>query len=85
MDKRSLFYWSREYAKGLNAGQDYDELPNVIAINIVNFDFLDCGNYHSCFHLWEDTEKSFIRKVWFNTPPQICALALFALPTKIWY
>ncbi|MDR1147730.1 MAG: Rpn family recombination-promoting nuclease/putative transposase, partial [Spirochaetaceae bacterium] len=60
MDKRSLFYWSREYAKGLNAGQDYDELPNVIAINIVNFDFLDCGNYHSCFHLWEDTEKSFM-------------------------
>jgi hypothetical protein len=27
----------------------------------------------------------FIRKVWFNTPPQICALALFAPPTKIWY
>jgi predicted transposase/invertase (TIGR01784 family) len=35
MDKRSLFYWSREYSKGIKSGQDYQELPSVIAINIV--------------------------------------------------
>ncbi|MDR2048487.1 MAG: Rpn family recombination-promoting nuclease/putative transposase, partial [Treponema sp.] len=40
MDRRSLFYWSREYSKGLEAGQDYEELPNVIAINIVNFEYI---------------------------------------------
>ncbi|MDR3201219.1 MAG: Rpn family recombination-promoting nuclease/putative transposase [Spirochaetales bacterium] len=60
MDRRSLFYWSREYSKGLTAGQDYRELPNVIAINIINFEFIPMGNFHTSFHLWEDSEKSFM-------------------------
>jgi predicted transposase/invertase (TIGR01784 family) len=34
MDRRSLFYWSLEFSRGLEAGQDYRETPNVIAINI---------------------------------------------------
>jgi predicted transposase/invertase (TIGR01784 family) len=51
MDKRSLFYCSREYVKGIKAGQDYRELPNVIAINIINFEFLPTERFHTCFHL----------------------------------
>jgi predicted transposase/invertase (TIGR01784 family) len=58
MDKRSLFYWSREYSKGLEAGQDYEELPNVIAINIVNFEYIRAEEYHTSFHLWEDRDKT---------------------------
>jgi predicted transposase/invertase (TIGR01784 family) len=58
MDKRSLFYWSREYSRGLKSGQDYEELPNVIAINIINFEFIPKGSFHTSFHLWEDTDKS---------------------------
>jgi predicted transposase/invertase (TIGR01784 family) len=58
MDKRSLFYWSREYSKGLEAGQDYEELPNVIAINIVNFEYIRGEEYHTSFHLWEDRDKN---------------------------
>lgn len=38
MDRRSLFYWSREFASGLDRGGDYSQLANVIAINIVNFE-----------------------------------------------
>jgi predicted transposase/invertase (TIGR01784 family) len=57
MDKRSLFYWSREYTKGIEAGQDYTELPNVVSINIVNFEFLLAGGFHTTFHLWEDQDK----------------------------
>ena len=38
MDRRSLFYWSREFASGLDKGDDYSQLANVIAINIVNFE-----------------------------------------------
>jgi predicted transposase/invertase (TIGR01784 family) len=60
MDKRSLFYWSREYAKGLEAGQDYQELPNVIAVNIVNFEFIRTADYHTSFHLWEDTDREYM-------------------------
>jgi len=58
MDKRSLFYWSEEFSTSLKAGQDYNELPNVIAINILDFNYLDTKNYHSCFHLWDDFEKN---------------------------
>ncbi|MDR2717541.1 MAG: Rpn family recombination-promoting nuclease/putative transposase, partial [Treponema sp.] len=37
MDKRSLYYSSSEFVKGIKSGQDYSELPDVIAINIVDF------------------------------------------------
>jgi predicted transposase/invertase (TIGR01784 family) len=59
MDKRSLFYWSREYVKGIKAGQDYHKLPNVIAINIVNYDFPPVGEVHTCFHLREDLHRDY--------------------------
>jgi len=60
MDRRSLFYWSKVYSESLNEGQDYQELPNVIAINIVDFDYLPGKNFHTCFHMREDTDPSII-------------------------
>jgi predicted transposase/invertase (TIGR01784 family) len=60
MDKRSLFYWSEEFVKSLKAGQDYSELPDVIAINIIDFDYIDTRSFHSCFHLRDDNEKGVI-------------------------
>jgi predicted transposase/invertase (TIGR01784 family) len=60
MDKRSLFYCSREYVKGIKAGQDYKELPNVIAVNIINFEFLPSAKYHTCFHLREDGDRDIV-------------------------
>jgi len=59
-EERSLYYWSREYTRNLNAGQDYKELPKVIVINIVDFDFLNTGNYHTVFRLREDNEHELI-------------------------
>jgi predicted transposase/invertase (TIGR01784 family) len=60
MDKRSLFYWSEEFTNSLKAGQDYSELPDVIAINIVDFDYTDASYFHSCFHLRDDNEREVI-------------------------
>ena len=57
MDRRSLFYWSREYTKHIKAGEDYIDLPNIIAINIVGFECVKSQKFHACFHLWEDTER----------------------------
>jgi predicted transposase/invertase (TIGR01784 family) len=57
MDKRSLFYWSRDFSKSLEKGQNYLELPAVININIVNFEFLDIDDFHASFHLWEDRNR----------------------------
>jgi len=60
IERRSLFYWSRLYIKGLRQGQDYRELPDVAAINIVDFDFPPGGGAHTCFHLREDADRSLI-------------------------
>ena len=60
MDKRSLFYWSEEFVKSLKKGQDYIELPDVIAINIVDFDYINTRSFHSCFHLRDDNERNVI-------------------------
>jgi len=60
MDRRSLFYWSRIYTEGIERGQDYLLLPNVIVINIVDYDFPAGGKFHTCFHLREDTEPDLI-------------------------
>ena len=57
MDRRSLFYWSTEYSRGIIAGQDHKELPNVIAINIINFEFIPIDDFHTTFHLWEDNHR----------------------------
>ncbi|GHT53400.1 hypothetical protein AGMMS49982_16280 [Bacteroidia bacterium] len=60
MDKRSLFYWSRDFSKSLEAGHDYLELPAVININIVNFEFLPVDDFHASFHLWEDQNHEYM-------------------------
>jgi hypothetical protein len=36
------------------SGGDYQELPDVIAINVVAFDFPPARNYHTCFHMEEN-------------------------------
>jgi predicted transposase/invertase (TIGR01784 family) len=60
MDRRSLFYWSREYVEGIHAGQDYHELPRVIAINILGAEFLPLDEMHASFHLWEDSHRDYL-------------------------
>jgi predicted transposase/invertase (TIGR01784 family) len=60
MDRRSLFYWSREYTRSLEAGQDYFELPRVVAVNIVNFEMFSCGGFHPVFRLREDREHGLV-------------------------
>jgi len=60
MDRRSLFYLSKEYTRKLKSGENYIELGNVIAINILNYNFPKTKNFHSCFHLREDSEPDII-------------------------
>ena len=56
--ERSLFYWGRLYTQGLKEGQDYRNAPNVITVNIVDFDFPPSGNIHTCFRLRDDSDPS---------------------------
>jgi len=60
MERRSLFYWGREYTKGIEKGENYKDLPRIITINIVNFDNIKLDDYHTCFHLREKDNKDYI-------------------------
>ncbi|MDR1631298.1 MAG: Rpn family recombination-promoting nuclease/putative transposase [Dysgonamonadaceae bacterium] len=60
MDKRSLYYWCREYIKGIRSGKDYIKLPQVVSINILGDEFLPIDEVHTSFHLWEDSHKDFM-------------------------
>lgn len=60
MAKRSLYYWCREYIKGIRSGKDYSQLPRVIAINILGSELFPVDAMHTSFHLWEDSLKDFM-------------------------
>jgi len=60
MERRSLYYWSKIYFESLNKGRNYRELPNVIAINIIDFSFLPEDNVHTYFNLREASNPSLI-------------------------
>jgi predicted transposase/invertase (TIGR01784 family) len=60
MEKRTLFYWGREYTKSISDGGNYEDLPKVININIVNFDNIKLDDFHTCFHLWEDDHHEYM-------------------------
>ena len=58
MDRRSLFYWGKLYAETLKQGNYYVELPDTIAINIVNYDFSRGGGAHTRFRLREVSDPA---------------------------
>ena len=60
MDRRSLFYWGKLYTRNLRKGRDYLKLPDVIAVNIVGFDFPPGGGVRTCFRLREDSDPSLV-------------------------
>jgi hypothetical protein len=53
-------YWAMEYTRGIVEGQDYIDLPSVIVINILDFGLLPLDEFHTSFHIWEDTHKDFM-------------------------
>ena len=60
MERRSLYYWSKIYFESLGEGHNYRKLPNVIAINIIDFNFLPGENVHTCFNLREAANPTII-------------------------
>ena len=55
MDKRTLFYWSTIFTTGIKKGEDYRELPPVVTINILGYNYLDIAkfpDFHSRYVLY---------------------------------
>lgn len=53
-EKRTLYYWSKQYSGQLEEGQSYKGLRKCVTINILNFTILPNDRYHNVFHLRED-------------------------------
>ena len=50
---RTLFYWAKIFTGELSAGDEYGDLRKTICINIINFNYFDCKEYHSHFQPME--------------------------------
>ncbi|RBQ22345.1 hypothetical protein ALNOE001_20880 [Candidatus Methanobinarius endosymbioticus] len=57
--KRNHFYNSKIYSILLNVGEDYEELPMTIMINILGFNLHNLENYHTTFVLSEKINKEY--------------------------
>lgn len=53
-EKRTLYYWSKQYSAQLQESQPYNQLKRCVTINIINFALLPNTLYHNVFHLRED-------------------------------
>jgi len=61
MDKRTMWYWGEMFSEGIKKGEDYKNLPKVITINIVDFEYINIPDkFHTTFHLWEDEVKDYM-------------------------
>jgi predicted transposase/invertase (TIGR01784 family) len=59
MIRRSLHYWSSDYRQGIGEGENYRDLPDVIAVNILNFPYIALDDFHTSFHIYEDGHKEY--------------------------
>lgn len=48
-EKRTLYYWSKQYASQLEEGQSYKKLKKCVIINILNFSIIPNERYHNVF------------------------------------
>lgn len=44
---RTLFYWAKLYTSALKSGEEYGDLKQTIAINIINFNMFGGEDYHT--------------------------------------
>jgi predicted transposase/invertase (TIGR01784 family) len=58
--ERVLYYWAREYSSSLPASGNYIDLPRTIVISIINFNQLDCKEFHSEFRPIEITRHELL-------------------------
>ena len=62
MIKRMLYYWSRQYAKGIGKNEDYRELKRTIVVLIANFELenLKGLGIHSRWKIIEEEERKIV-------------------------
>jgi len=61
MGKRTMWYWGEMFSGEIKKREDYKNLPKVITINIVDFEYIKIPDkFRTTFHLWEDGVKDYM-------------------------
>lgn len=58
--ERTLFYWAKMYTGDLQKKEDYLNLKNTIAINVIDFNLFNCEEYHSTFKIFEEHRQELL-------------------------
>jgi predicted transposase/invertase (TIGR01784 family) len=57
MVKRTLFYAAKLYTASIKAGENFGHLKRTIVINLLGFELLKSGAFHSTFRLYEESDR----------------------------
>lgn len=51
-DKRAFYYWAKVYSYQIESGEDFDLLRKTIAINILDFNYLEEEYFHNVYRVY---------------------------------
>ena len=57
---RTMYYWSGNYYNELRAGEDYNKVKKVIAINILDYEIFEEGPYHEIARIRRDFKNKIL-------------------------
>lgn len=52
--ERVLYYWCEIYSEDFESGGKYENLEQTYSVNVLDFKYLDCDEYHSSYSIRED-------------------------------
>ncbi|MBV7273825.1 PD-(D/E)XK nuclease family transposase [Clostridiaceae bacterium UIB06] len=53
-DKRAFYYWAKVYSEQIESGNDFELLRKTIAINILDFNYLDEEDFHNVYRVYNE-------------------------------
>lgn len=56
-DKRAFYYWAKVYSDQIESGDDFEILRKTIAINILDFDYIDEDDFHNIYRVYNEKSK----------------------------
>jgi predicted transposase/invertase (TIGR01784 family) len=56
-DKRAFYYWAKVYSDQIESGDDFETLRKTIAINILDFNYIDEEDFHNVYKVFNEKSK----------------------------
>ncbi|MFT8315613.1 MAG: Rpn family recombination-promoting nuclease/putative transposase [Clostridium sp.] len=56
-DKRAFYYWAKVYSDQIESGEDFEVLRKTIAINILDFNYIDEEDFHNVYKVYNEKSK----------------------------